>query len=479
MQIARWLQLRCLPILTLGFVLAVSLSSPTQLHAQKGYNAVCTSSTPPTNAACSLSALDASQYTGSTICQQIYSALSYLSTLHSPNPNPGAVVDARSITSGLTCSAANETPWTSGSSVVTTPAIILLPAGLITISTGWIIPDRTRVFGEGERSNPGAAHGPGTQIVAASGFTGTMISLGGANLYPNSSTVYPCGGLSGICFGVSISDVMINGNFQNVVGIANTSSQELSYANNINLYGILGTGLSVTTTQAQNSGPYSNLVCNPGPSGSGFTSTTTCVDINNTGDLRGIHGLTATVGSDSVCPGSTCPTAAIYLDSSSTTIEDAHFEGFANGILVGSVATAKGDVIFNVSGGGSTLTGPTTNVIEIGSNTSDLSIMGVTAGTNPTSPNPNSIYDTLNSPTLTLTDAHVALYAIGEPVGSYGYSRFTTSATGVVPTWGGGGGAPSGSCKVGSLYSNTAGASSSSTLYLCALVSGSPAWVAH
>jgi hypothetical protein len=466
MRTADSLKCRLSLYLAAGIALALSLCFPTQLHAQKGYNAVCTA-TAVANINCSLATLDASQFTGTTICQQIYNALSYLSTLYSPNNDPGAVVDARGITTGLTCSAANETPWTSGTNVVTTPSIILLPAGLITISTGWIIPDRTRVFGEGERSNPGAVHGPGTQIVAASSFSGTMISLGGANLYPNSTTVYPCGGSNGICFGVSIADVMINANFQNVTGIANTSSQELSYVDHINLYGILGTGLSITTNQAQNSGPYSNIACNPGPGGtSGLASTTTCVDINGTGDLRGIHGLTATVGSDSICPGSTCPAAAVYLDSDSTTIEDAHFEGFAAGILVGSVAHAKGDVIINVNGGGSTLTGPTVDVVKISSNASDLAIMGVTASANP-SGNANSIHDTLNTPAITLTDPHVALYAIGEAIGSSGYSRFTTSASGLVPTWGAGGGVPgSGSCKTGSLYSNTAGASGS-ILYLC------------
>jgi len=450
--------------LAAGLALALSLCLPTQMHAQKGYNAVCTA-TSVANINCSLATLDASQFTGTTICQQIYNALSYLSTLYSPNNDPGAVVDARGITTGLTCSAANETPWTSGSTAVTTPAIILLPAGLITISTGWIIPDRTRVFGEGERSNPAAVHGPGTQIMAGSSFSGTMISLGGNTVYPSTST-YPCGSATGICFGVSIADVMINGDFQTITGIANVNSQELSYVERVNLYGILGTGLSITTAQAQNSGPYSNITCNPGPSGTSFASTTTCIDINGTGDLRGIHGFTATVGSDLICPGVTCPAAAIYLDSDSTTIEDAHFEGFATGILVGSVAHAKGDVIINVNGGGSTLTGPTVDVVKISSNASDLAIMGVTASANP-SGNANSIHDTLNTPAITLTDSHVALYAIGEAIGTSGYSRFTTSASGLVPTWGAGGGAPgAGSCKTGSLYSNTAGASGS-ILYLC------------
>jgi len=251
MRIADSSKCRLLVYVAAGIALALSLSFPTQMHAQKGYNAVCTSNTPPTNAACSLTTIDASQLSGTTICEKIYSALGVLNVLIPGHTNPGGVIDARSITSGLTC-AANETPWTSGNSAITTPAIILLPAGEITISTGWIIPDRTRVFGEGERSNPSSAYAPGTQIVAASTLTGTMISLGSASSYPNTSpTVYPCGTpgvVNGVCFGVSISDVMLEGNSDaTLVGIANTSSQELSYVNNVNLYGIVGTGLSITT----------------------------------------------------------------------------------------------------------------------------------------------------------------------------------------------------------------------------------------
>jgi hypothetical protein len=462
MRIAELFKCRSIIYATAGIVLALLLNSPTQLHAQAGYNAACTSATAPTNAACSLTTLDASLLAGSTICQKIYSALSVLNTLIPGHTNPGGVIDARSITSGLTCSAANETPWTSGTSVITTPAIILLPAGEITISTGWIIPDRTRVFGEGERSNPASPYAPGTQIVAASGLTGTMISLGGANLYPNSTTVYPCGvypGTSdGVCFGVSISDVMLEGNSDTtLVGIANTNSQELSYVNHVNLYGILGTGLSITTTQAQNSGPYSNIVCNPASSYASGASV--CVDINGVGDTRGIHGLTATAPST----GSTGPTAAVLLDSNNNTIEDAHFEGFQNGILVGANAGARSNVLFNITGG--TGAGPMTNVVEISSaNTvTTLSIMGVSSGGAT-----NSIEDEdYGSSPLLISDSYVGLYVVGDQISSSVYSRFNTSKQ--APSWLSGAVSVSGSCSTvanGTLYSNSSGAAGS-TLYVC------------
>jgi hypothetical protein len=291
-----------------------------------------------------------------------------------------------------------------------------------------------------------------------------MIQFGASTIPP---TAPSC--TSAPLFGISVQDLMLSGNSQDVIGILNECSQETTFVNRVNFYEITGTSLYITGAQAQNSGPYSNITCNPGPVGGSFTTSTVCVNINGTGDLRGVHGLTATVGSDGCT--STCPASAVLLDSSSTTIEDAHFEGFATGILVGANANAKGDVIFNVSGGGSTLTGPTTNVIEISSNASDLSIMGVTAGTNPSSPNPNSIDDTLTGSTL--ADAHVALYAIGESLGG-SYSRFTTSTntsnTSPAPTWGSGslgaGTNPSAGCVGGSLFSNVNGGAGH-TLFVC------------
>jgi hypothetical protein len=454
MQIAKSLSAVCFILWAIA-LLAISLIAPAPLHAQQGNNTVCTGTgTVPSWAACSASIFDATQFTGTTICQKIYNTLT--STHY---PATGAVIDARGVTTGLTCSTAGETPWstgTNGANVVVTPSVILLPAGLITISTGWIIPDRTRVFGQGERPNPGASSGPGTQIVAASNFSGTMISMGGANAYPNTSpAVYPCGSANGICFGVSIADVMLDGGGQNIVGIANTSSQELSYIDHVNLYGIIGTGLSISTAQAQNSGPYSNIVCNPASSYASGASV--CVDINGTPDTRGIHGLTATAPSS----GSTGPAAAILLDASNNSLEDMHFEGFVDGILIGQNAKAQSDTIFNVTGG--TGAGPMTNVIEISTNktVTDISILGVTTSSSTI----DSIKDNVTG--TTLSDGNLAMYVLGDAMGG-GSSRFTTS-TGV-PTWAvgnlGSTGNPTGTCNNGALFSNTTGGSGH-TLFSC------------
>lgn len=96
MRTARSVSTLCLPLLALAFV-AISLTAPTRLHAQAGNNTVCTGSgTVPSWAACSASIFDATQASGTDICQKIYNVLS-----SSKFPSTGAVIDARGVTSGL------------------------------------------------------------------------------------------------------------------------------------------------------------------------------------------------------------------------------------------------------------------------------------------------------------------------------------------------------------------------------------------
>jgi hypothetical protein len=457
----RWM----LPI-TVGLVLALSLSFPNPLHAQKGYNAVCSSAAGCTSVTSSNAFIDASALAGADVCAKINTALGIISST-------GGVIDARGATAG-TCA---NSPWNGITSP--SPAVILLPSGTITIPSTWVLPNYTRIFGDGERGNSGTS---GTVITAAGTFTaGTAMIQFGA-LTSGSCTSAPL-------FGISIQDVMLNGDGLNIVGILNECAQETSYVERVNLYQIAGTGLEVMGNQAQNSGPYADITCNPGTAGgtSNISSSTTCVNINGTGDLRGVHGLTATVGSDGVtCPGSTCPSAAVYLDSNDTTIEDAHFEGFVTGILVGSysssTSSAKSDTIINVNGGGSSSTGGTSNVVEISAatnttsgnpNVSDLSITGVSWSTNPAS-STYSVDDVLTS--TTLSDRNVALYVLGEVISTTmgtGYSRFTTSNS--TATWGAGAlgtGKPNSTCTPGALFSNTTGAKGN-ILFVC----GATAWV--
>jgi hypothetical protein len=413
-------------------------ASPIRAFAQAGDNAICTAST-PAGIKCSASFIDVTALAGADICAKIGTAIALL-------PAVGGVIDARGANPGTNQTCANS-PWNG----ITTPppAYIYLPTGSITIPATWVLPDRTRIFGEGR----GGTNTSGTTIVAASGFTAStpIIEMGSS----------ACESNTGICFGISVQDLMLDGNNQNVVGILNSHSQEQTYVERVSLHDITGTGLEISGSQAQNSGPYSDLAISPGSSA---VAGTVCVQILSVGDTRGIHGLS--------CTADGTPNAGVLIDSNNNTIEDAHFEGVVDGIRVGSNAAATANVILNVTGGSGA--GPMTNVVHVYSTNvvDDLVLSAIHQGSSGIDP----IRDDTSADSP-LTEASVALYVIGRPVGTNGVSRFTTSPNSV--NWGVGGSAPTGSCKVGSLFSNTGGSGATTTLYLCALVSGSPAWVAH
>src|SRR5271156_76345 len=137
------------------------------------------------------------------------------------------------------------------------------------------------------------------------------------------------------------------------------------------------------------------------------------------------------------------------------TLEDVYIQSVSasplfDGILVGANHAASNNVFFNIRGT------ELKNVIHISAanSTSDITILGVT-----NSGGTNSIEDDLTTPQTQLTDANVAMYIVGEQVtangSNIGYSRFTTSHS--VPTWLVGSSSPTGSCNIGSLYSETAG----------------------
>jgi hypothetical protein len=421
--------------------------SPAPMRAQTinsaslGDNAVWLSST---TIAGSSAFIDASVFSGSDICAQINSVL--ISTGYPPN---GAVIDARGISSNLTC-ASGTTPWVQSGSSTTNPSTILLPAGTITIPKGWVVPDRTRIIGEGRYS--------GTVIKAGSSVSGAMIQLG------SSSTCDPSGSVH-ICYGVSVEGLVLNHGSVSVDGINNTNSGDLSYLNQLNLPSF-GTALKISSAsnETQNSGPYSNFVIDH--------PTTACIEFEQS-YTRGIHGLT--------CIGAGATPSGVLLDSSNGTIEDLHFEQPTDGILAGQNANAEGNVLLNINGsqGG-------TNVIHIcgpkspancqsGYGTvADLALLGVASF--PTGGYTNTIQDDVTGKTL--SDSYLGMYVLGEQVtdggSSIGYSRFSTSPH--TPTWGVGSSGPgTSSCATGALYSNTSGTSGSTdTLYICA----GGAWVA-
>lgn len=431
----------------LAVLLAVSccLAVAVPAEAQKGDNAVwLTSSTKgPSTAFIDASAFCAtagSCTTSDDFCAVVNKALNTLTA-------SGGVIDARGINSGGSNTCA-KSPFISPSTI-NTPSTVLLPTGTITISKGWILPNGTKIIGQGA-GYPGYSV---TTIKAASGFTssGTMIQMG-----PNStnSPLTACSlATAGFCTEVSVEDLTLQGgsNGANINGIINGQSQDMSYVRRVSMYQIGGIGLQVWSN-AQNSGPYSDITYDNGGDGS---SSTECVEIDVS--TRGFRGLFCKAES-------VTPSAAVIVNSSNNSIEDVHILGTATGGFTDGIQvkdTASSDVLFNITGG----TG-VTNLVHLEKSGStaaqDISVMSASNGGST-----NTIWDSVTS--TTLTDAYVAMYVLGvSGVAGSGYSRFTTSinTNANTVTWGVGSSStlPS-TCAKGSLFSYTN--STSGTLNVC------------
>jgi hypothetical protein len=449
--------------------------SPTPVEAQSaGNNAVYTSASAIGPSASFIDASVLPSTTSTDICSRINSALGMI-----PSAIGSGVIDARGINSGNSSMTCAQSPWINLNPIP--DSIILLPAGTITLASGsnWVLPNYTRLIGEGT----GASGTSTTTIVAGSSFSGAMIQMGWNNTTPPPHySANPCPGGNGICFGISVEDLSLNGSGIAGVGILNENSQEHSYVARVSMYQIPGTGLQIGGAgqdgngccQAQNSGPYSNILVAPGTAA---TSSTVCAQVLGEPDTRGIHGIT--------CEANGTPEAAILLDSDNTTIEDAHLDGFHDGILVGSMASesnnVQSNVLFNITG--SVDFGPMTNLIHISKaspgNTTDLTILGATS-INDSNGNPtNTIQDdetgTAGTTLPYTTDPHVGMYVLGQPMSgsasSPEYSRFTTSPS--VPTWGFGNLSSititgKACTSLGALFSNTSGSNAgTNTLFAC------------
>jgi hypothetical protein len=437
MRIAGKLAASWVPLTTLFVLLGLLTMSPIRAQAQLGSNAVCGSS-PPSGVTCPSSTIDASAFAGTgggtDVCAKINAVLT-----SSSYPASGAVVDARGIAVGSanTCSM---NPFAS----VTKNSVVLLPPGVTWLCTTctWVIPNQSRIVGEG--------HSQTTIYAGTSGFSGSD---------SNHAMIEMCN--TGLCYGVGIADLTVNGNGQMagttpIIGILNQNSQELSFVDHVTISNVTGTGLFLGDSgagsgNARNSGPYSNLWIN---SGSSATSATSCIEIQTR--TRGIHGVTCTAEA-----GTSGSAAGIHLDANSNTLEDIHLEGVVDGILVGDTASASSNVLLNITGGPSGGgTGPIKNVIHISAAkpVSDLSILGVY--------NEGVSNDTIQDDVTStdLTDTTIGMYALGEALAGGGYSRFSTSPN--VPAWFVSGSSPSGTCVNGSLFSNKGG-SSGSTLWVC------------
>jgi hypothetical protein len=418
--------------------------------------------------------VDANVFTGTPVndfCGKVYAAIS--------GRPAGTVIDARGITPSLGCT---NTPWWNGTTAIVTPTTILLPAGTITISTTWFVPNFTKISGAGSS----------TVIAAASGFhqptglnynSNALIEMG-YDYNVNSTEYSPYGGhtpavcgqpnsdgASSDCQSVQIEHLTVDGtSYPTGNGIYNNASQELSYVNDITFTNIGGTALIVGDVDSTrnslgpnggNSGPYTTLLVN---AGSNATAATACLQI---GTSRGVHGITCNANGESP------PATAIYLNGLNTSIEDVHVDGFVDGILIGSVSgfPAGDNVIFNVNGGNAHNVSGLKNVVHVSNVNatnvlmSDIAIMGVTSSASGV----NTVEDDTSSPFTSISDASLAMYVLGEStvkgVSANWQSRLTTSLS--VPSWGVGPNIPAGSCTSnGNLFSNTVG-TLNHTLYAC------------
>jgi len=488
MNVVRSFTTQGMCLATILAFLAVLSATPNRASAQEGYNAVCASTACTgigTGIVASSAFIDASAFCSTSgdcshsddFCVVVNTALTKL-------PLAGGVVDARGVMTqsgtyiGTTAcsSTTTPTPFTG----ITTPSTVLLPAGKITIHQTWILPDRTRIIGEG--NNPEN----GTWItVAASGFTGSsMIQMGTSSCNDSGSDQ---------CYGIAVEYVYLDGGgstYANLIGILNQYAGPSSYVDHVNFAVIGGTGL-VIGSNATDSGPYANLAMSPAGN---CTSTTSCVHLGDSTygvplSTRGVHGLTCTCTGAETAGGT--GTAGIALNSSNNTLEDIHFEGFIDGIRVGSLVPAtgtiqtQGNVVLNVNGGDNNKD-TMTNIIHIcapstcgntnnTSNTvSDVTILG--AFSSPYSgSNANVILDDLTGTTIgTSSPTTVGMYVLGDQLSSAAYSRFATNTASPVPTWGVWDSPPSTStsCQSGSLFSNTGGTSGGGgtgnyTLWVC------------
>jgi hypothetical protein len=485
-----------------------------QAQAQEGYNAIiCTGLSCPSSTIPSSAFIDASVFGSSgDVCAQIRLAIGQLPT-SGTTVLPG-VIDARGVTPALTSSTVNEfkctdTPWYNSATTSTTPTVILLPAGVINMNYTWVIPTQTRVFGAGvygagPRNTNHYDNGYGTSLVCYNNLVtckitagNPMIQFGGEDA-SNNIVCYQCTGSSVEYLTLDGVEITTEGETissypQSFVGILNLYCQDGCYVNQVNFINLAGTGavgLQVgppnSNGSAINSGPYTDLffigrLLENDTDPQAVNEDTKCVEIAQSGTM-GVHGITCVEGDHMYGA-----TAAIYLDASNTTIEDAHIEDFNDGVRVGASQSAQADTLANISAYGvhEEQTG-VQNTIHICAlptcgadiTVSDLTIAGIAAvgGGTP----PVAVKD---DQTSVSTGQNVGLYALGTSGATFagGRTRFfagatVSSSTNQIPSWSvGDTSAPGTTCQVGSIYSNVGGVSGS-TFYVCHSTTGGGAW---
>lgn len=473
-----------LATLNLAVAVLVLAASSTNLNAQDGWNATVQSGNPVTPSA-SYAIVDATQFSGNDLCAMINNVFIkyYPGTPGTSGTASGVVIDARGV-SALNCSSAVN-PWanlitaeTAANGSTAFSNIVLLPAGMITIQTPWLLPSFTHLIGQGPAT---------TVIQAASGLgSNDMIDMGTEMTPPSSNPCYDSTSGTWDCPGIVIEHLGLVGN-SSANGIVNCCAQELSRVNDVSI-STVATALWLSDQFSQNSGPYTNLTISGvnqclkiGPASNNYKM------INS----RGVHGLTCSISNP--------PGAAITIDGPNNSLEDISISisgsSAQDGILIWSQGPAQGNTLFNIQGSGTGLknvihvksTGPTgpasgaqncpyyTSNLgnSVASFVCDLTIFGI-AGTGT-----STVQDDLTG--TTITDSTLSMYILGEYVGtkssSFGYSRLTTatasSNTNATP-WLVGATAPSSSCAVGTIYSCTGCTAPAGALYEC--MGGGSTW---
>ena len=229
-----------------GIVVAAACLIWPGLPAVAQNNAVCTGTTQCGTPLPSPSFFDASVagILGLDICQSIRNMLT--ATVYPSNM--GAVIDARGLSpanTSMTCPS-GKSPWFDGTNYINKPSTILLPAGTITIPATWVLPGGTKLIGEGSQNplSPIPNPLPGATIIQActssitgcnnTNFSGPMLQFGSS---------CPGSQCTGIVKGISVENVMLNGNGLSITGIQNGQGQELTYVDHVTLFQILGMGL--------------------------------------------------------------------------------------------------------------------------------------------------------------------------------------------------------------------------------------------
>jgi hypothetical protein len=417
-------------------------------------------------------------------------------TYPSNYPN-GAVIDARGLYNAngsvINCTG---TPFANfNNSTSPPPTTILLPAAHINIPQTWVLPNNMKIVGEAQNSRISA--------MAKGSFTGSdIIDMGSSSLCPVATP----------CSGIAIEHLVMDATNNPILnGIVNNYAQSSSYVNDVGIANTLCAAL-VIGAGAANSGPYTNLnngtskatgnlVTTPCAAGAGAGPSVRyplCIDIE--AQTKGVHGVTCIGPSLANVTLSNTNIAGIYVNASSNTVEDLHFELYWDGVQIGDVpsGTAVANVVVSnvVTGEDGTMQNPQ-NTVHIcgpvaptGTNealcsssmgtVTDLSVLQSTyVGAHPSGV--TSLQDDVTG--TSIPAPFTGVYTLGESLNG-GHSRFSTSATAILstnatatptaPTWSVGNSSLTvgATCTTpGDLYSNTSGGSNIS-VYVCTAANG-------